>query len=250
MPGIMDFFTNSATPQQAAGPQPTQPVAAAAAAQGVPQAFAGTNADINVQQANAQAEANPLDPFKEVFTVDPNKAVQPADPLFKFDAEKLKQSVAAMQFAPQVSAEHMQKIMSGDAGTLVALLNQSTQAAFARAIEMTQKMVEHGVTTSQSRFETALPDKFRSLQAQEGFADDPIYSHEAMRPMVNALQAQFQAKYPNATGPQLAKMVKDYLASVAGAVKPQAPQQPQNAQQFFGQQGGQQDTNFFDFFGS
>lgn len=244
MAGIMDFFQGTATPEQAVGQgQQVTPESqkTAMAEAGVPNAFAGTKAD-------PSAAASPLDAFTEVFKVDPNKAVMPNDPLFKMDEQKLAESIANMEFAPQIQPDIMHKIMAGDAGALQKLLNQSTQQAFRQAVQMTQKMVEHGVTTSASRMETQLPDKFRSMQAQQTLQDDPVFSHEAMKPMVSALQQQFSAKYPNASGPQISKMVKDFMQATAETISPQKAAAPQNAAEFFAK-GDQGNTNFFDFFG-
>ena len=242
MAGIMDFFRGASVPQDVAG---NSPDAAAQkfedAKSGTPPAFSGNQLD----PANAPNAATPLAEFSKLWQIDSAAKQELDGPLFQMDNAKLQESVKAMEFAPTLSAEHIQQLANGDPAILQKALNASAQNTFLKMIEVAQKMIEHGVNTSNSRMESKLPDRFKSFQAQDAISNDPILNNEAMKPVVEALQAQFRQKYPQASTSQVVDMTKRYLTQLGQTVTPQTQSDRNEVLGNPGRQAGSADFNNF-----
>lgn len=222
---ILDWFQGKPQEQQ----QPAQPAqqdpaaqqAQADAATGTPAAFSG-----NAQQ-QPPSDA-PLASFSDLWKIDPATAAKPDGPLFQLDPVKLQEQIKGMEFAPNITPEHLQKIMQGDAGTLQQVLNVSAQNNFAKMMEVVQKMVTHGADTTRLRVESTMADKFKNFQVGETLSSNPLFNNPAIKPMVDSLTQQFQLKYPQSSAAQVSKMAEDFISQLGSAV---APNQSKPAQQ-------------------
>lgn len=244
--GSQGEITPAATQQQNPAQQnPATQQAQADAASGTPAAFSG-----NAQDPNAVAPT-PMADFKDLWKNDPNapNAQDPNAPLFSIDQEKLKQHVGSMEFAPQISAEHLQKIMQGDVATLYKALNATAQNGFLKTMEAVQHMVTHGSQTTMQRMENSLPNKFKNFQVNETLSATPLFNDEALKPITEKLQQQFQLKYPQASANDVAKMVTKFMESTANAINPNSGQNQGTNVNGHEQHKVPGNTDFSSFFG-
>lgn len=210
---FMDMF-NPGQPQ----PQLPNPAAQPAAASAAP---------ASTQPAGA-AQVSPLDIYAKVFTVDDKAAPNPQEaldsPLFNMDSKAFETAVQGMSFAPQVDAAIMQRIQSGDPAALQQLLNQATQNAFTQAVAFSQRLVEKGVGTFNTRLQGTLPDKFRSLATQSELTNTApnVAQHAAVKPMLDALQQNFIRANPQSTPKQIAEAMQGFLVTLGQQIAPPA----------------------------
>ncbi len=235
---LMNFFSapnataNPFQQQQPAAPAPQQPAPQQDPQLGGQPAGPGSQlqqGQTAPQQQPVQNPVNPLDKFTDLFKTDPQKPVEnPLDfsskPLLPADFDALQKSVDAASFAPQVTPEVMQKIMSGDVQTFQNLLAQASQTAFMQAARFSHGMVETGFKNYQGRLDQALPTRFQDLQTRNLLeSQHPAFQHEAARPVIEALRGFVVQQMPNATAQQQSEKIVEYLRALA----PQQQQQQQ-----------------------
>lgn len=229
------------TPQQQPAQQPAQAPRPDPQLGGQPsgpgsQVQQGQNAPQQQQPAGGnppQNTPNGLDNFTNLFKNDPkNPTSNPWDfistdkPLIANDFDALKSQVDNAQFAPQVTPEHMQRIMQGDVQALSQLLNQTAQAAFLQAARFGHGMVENGIQTYHGRLGEALPHRITDVTANaQLLQDNPTFAHEAARPVVEAVRAHVANQMPGATPQQIATKTAEYLRMLSG--NPQSQNTPQ-----------------------
>lgn len=200
---------------------------------------------------------NPLDTFTPFFNTDSksgdNKQPELFDPYFTDEHfTNLQQNIAQQSFA-NVTPEVMQKIMSGDTSAFAGVINQAIQSAFMMSTRLNNSMMSESIKTYHGRYQPELDTKFNTYHGQQTLnSQHPALQHPAMRPMVDALRAQFSQASPNDTPTQINDKIVAYLKQSAGLFNGdnqgvgndpiggnsrQQPQQKQDWNSWFSQNG-------------
>lgn len=226
---IMDLFRQApvqtvAAPAQAAAPTPgqipTTPTAVANAGAG----------DAPLSAANPPAVAaadvkSPLDEFAELWK-NPATGATPNTPapMFNLDPTKLLEAAKRIDFSNAVTPEQLTAISKGGEEATAAFVSAMQGVAATTLMHSavtTGNMVEKAVNQAKTDWIKDVPGLVKGLNLREATAtENPGLSHPAMKPVVDALQSQFQVKFPQASTTELRGMVSKYLDGMAGVLKP------------------------------
>lgn len=221
---ILDMFRGAApnnTPAQAQQqqvPAPTQP--------------AGAQQQSQVQDAqNAlstpAAGTSPLDNYKDLWQPATNEAGG-ATPIFNVDSAKILEAAGKANFASGLSPEVVANALKGDANAFMQAINSVAQQSFAQATIAATKLMEQGLEKHGQQQQELLPSLVKKSLVSNSMQDNPLYKHEATRPLLSALESQLAAKYPNATASQITEHAQQFIsefAKVASGTDAQSQQQ-------------------------
>jgi hypothetical protein len=240
--GMFDIFTNSqptnvAPPQGVPGvpgaPAPAQvqpgnipaPADPAAPGQGVVPASAANAAAV------PREPESPLDTFKDLWEpvpIDPANPV-PAAPQ-PLTAEQVQAAVAKANFAGAVTPDQMAAINQGGEAAQVAMaamMNSVAQQVMVQATMVNNKLTEKAVATALEAQKAEIPGMLRKQQSTSHLNDtSALFSNPAIKPVVEATQAQLLQKFPNATPAEITTMTQDYIQAMGEQFAPPPPSNP------------------------
>lgn len=228
---LLNMFASKA-PAPAAVPNPAPGQAPA----GIP-AQSGPAAGSNqpaFQQSGAQPPApqpaaTPLGEYGDLWQAPPvpEGAAQPTldDPFLQVDAGKVRELLATKNYLPgsPESVALLQKGMQGDVQAMQEFL-----ADFGRNIAMDAALTNAHVAeriarTGVSRLKDTIPQHVRSLTSADAlYSSNPTLNNPALKPMIEGVRAQFEAKNPTATPNQIAEMTMKYVNDIAAVFNPTA----------------------------
>lgn len=175
----------------------------------------------------ANENVSPMDAFKDIWQTPSDTNVDttlPSNMFAAVDPAKMLESARKVDFAKTISPEVLSKITAGGpeaAQAFAAAMNDVSQRAYAQSSFAATKIVEQALTKFEEGMNNRLPGQVKKLQVSESLREsNPALSHPAAAPIVEALQAQFTVKYPNASATEIRQMATDYLTGFAGAVLP------------------------------
>jgi hypothetical protein len=192
----------------------------------------------------------PLDQYKDLFTIDPNREVaDPNAPFITYDDKALADKVAEMQFVdPTQMAELATKAAQGDAAALMTLLNSTAQSAYSQGAKLAANISNRAAHAGISQVRGQMPTDVRSQLASSELATlNPNLSHPAIADQAQKTLAAFEQKFPTATPAQLAKYTNDYFNQVFAATNGSNHQEQSSGRSGPPPIQGSQD--FTDFFG-
>jgi hypothetical protein len=211
------FGSAPATPAPAAAPpqQPQQPT----------QAQPGNIPDPALPPQTPEApEASPLDQFKDLWQPSDNQTNSNA-PLLNVDPKKLAEAARKTDFAKMINPQMFEKIQAGGpeaAQAFAQAMNQVAQGVYAQSAFASSKIVEAAVAKAREQMLAEMPAQFKSQQVSESLrTENPALSHPAAQPIISAVKAQLQTKFPSASASELTAMAKQYLQNFASAAAPQ-----------------------------
>lgn len=173
----------------------------------------------------------PLDTFNTLW--EPVKQPEGGDPTLPAnifagtDPVKMLESARKVDFAKSIPPETLAKITAGgpEAGAaFLAAINDVSQRAYAQSSFAATKIVETALARFQDGLDTRLPSQIKKHSVSDAIRQsNPLLQHPAAAPIMQALEAQFTVKYPNATVAEIQGMASDYLTQFAGLALPKAP---------------------------
>jgi hypothetical protein len=170
------------------------------------------------QNQENKSAASPFEPYKDLWAADEVKDgdKNKSKSYLNIDSAKLREGVSKVDFKKVIDPAMAAKAMAGDVNSFMEVLNTVAQAAMANALQGSASFVERGLTTSEGRIFERLPSELkRHSLSDASFTENPALNHPGVRPMLQAVQAQFTAKYPDASTQEIAKMSKDYLVQMS-----------------------------------
>jgi hypothetical protein len=186
------------------------------------------NADPNnnlpgTQQNNTGNPSSPLDTFKDLFTIDPNKKPSKnpmEDPLFALDPKKLGEAVSQMDFTRGINPESIAKAFPQgvDSIELGNVLNHVARSAYMLSTQMIVGMMERGFKTNNGRLDSSMSGKFRDLAIQNSSTKHPALKHAAAQPVVAALKQQIASQNPNFTPQEVQDQAESYFLAMGKAM--------------------------------
>lgn len=229
---IMDFFRTSPTPpaQQSVN-QSAQGATATVQADPLTAQSNATNPTVPVDQSNSP-EAQ-LEAFKDLWKQDANAAA-PMSPLGTLNQKGIQEAAGKLDFTRVIPKEALSKIAAGGEEAQAAFaqsLNSVAQAVFANSTTANAKIVEAALDNQRKQFMSELPQMLKQHGLGEALAtQNPLLSHPAAQPMVEAIKNQMVQKFPNASQPELMQMVGQYMDQMAGLFKPKTEGEATKAQ--------------------
>lgn len=226
MSSILQKIFGTVNPQAVASP-----ANAAAAQPGNPPAPATDPVQQQQQQqqpnAAPAAPTSPLDGYKDLWQPVANANNDANAPLFNIDAAKITEAASKANFTAGISPELAQAALKGDANALSQIINSSSQQAFAQATIASTKLIEQALEKHGQRQAEQLPNMVKRQMVSDSLATNPLYQHEATRPLLAALEQQLAAKHPNATAAQITEHAQKFIAEFANVARgPQNTQDP------------------------
>jgi hypothetical protein len=223
---ILDIFRSAppAAPVQPAVPQ-------------VPQQQQADPNNLNTQ-ANGVTGANgivpdgsstvesPLSQFKDLWepvTDDKGNPVAPASERYiNIDPAKVMESAKKVDFAKLIPQEHFQAVAAGGEGAMqamMAIINTLGQTLYAQSAITSANLTEQTMGNAANRFAASVPDMIKQHQVSDSLrSEHPVFSNPATQPLLQLVEAQMTAKYPNATVSDIKRSAQDYITQFAGAI--------------------------------
>lgn len=172
---------------------------------------------------DAKAVHSPLDQFKTLWEPVENKgSIDTTSPAL--DPAKLQELVSKADFSSTISRENLAKIAQGGEEAQKAFtdsMNSVAQQVMVQALLATNKMTEQAVSKVNSAWESKLPEMLKKQTLSETLRDaNPVYSNPAVKPVIDAVQSQLAAKYPNASTTELREMSNNFIKVMSEAFNP------------------------------
>lgn len=172
-------------------------------------------------------DESPLAEFNDLWTpppADENAPVEPGSLYATVDPAKMLAAAKKVDFAKSISAETLAKITAGGADSgaaLMQVLNEVSQRSYAQATLAASKMIDTAIKQSQDVSNTRLPSLIKKHQVSDSIQQaNPALQHPAAAPILQALETQFTAKYPNATVTEIKDLASRYLTQFGKVVNP------------------------------
>lgn len=166
----------------------------------------------------------PLDPFTKIWEAVPTPktpdSTRPGQIFAGADPAKMLEAARGVDFSRAVDPSVLTRIAAGGedgAKAVLELANNIGQQAYAQGAFAGTQMIERGLERYDTGATSRLPSAIRKHHVSESVLEsNPGLQHPAVAPIVGLLEAQFAAKYPQAT----AKEIRDYtLNYLNGASK-------------------------------
>ena len=212
---IMDLFKTSTPAAQA-------PAAPAAPANQPPVSEA------NKEQQAAQTPVNPLDAYAKMYE-DANKNTDIQAPSFKLDPKVLGEVSKGMDFTKGIDQDLMAKALSGDAKSMLDLIQQTSRNAYSASLEHATALTETHLS-QRSEYEGKRIDAgVKNQLTSSALSEAPNYSHPVVKAELNRVASMIAQNNPDATPQQIAVAAQKQLQDLAAALTVQKSPEQQRA---------------------
>lgn len=193
------------------------------------------NSPQNSNYSQGANPSNPMDPFLKLLTPSQDvlkqhqnqQATQQAGIFGNLDQNAIADQVKKTNFASSVNPELAQKALSGDAQSLMDMMNQVAQNAFQASIQMSQGMVEHGVKTGQERVSGTLDSRIRDFQLNTHNSQNPALQHPVGKSLLKTMSKQIATANPSMSPQEVNQQAESFFMEFAKMIT----QPEQNKQQ-------------------
>ncbi len=230
---LMNMF--SKTQGAPAGAAPTQTPASQAPTTGP---AAGSTAAAFQQSATLPPkEQAPLAEYVDIFNNAPKEGAEiPAtldDPFLVVDKDKVRELIATKSFMSNTAEQQalVAKALGGDVQAFMEVLEGVGRNIYMDATLNSTHIAERIARTGVQRLQAAIPQQVRTMSSADQLAAiDPVFNNPAVKPLVDAMKAQFETKHPQATPKQIAEMTVKYFKDTGMVFNPApAPTAPKGA---------------------
>lgn len=182
----------------------------------------------NPAPAAEKEPTSPLEPFKDMWqpNVDSEgKPVtkEPAAPA-PLDQKELQKVISQADFSKAISAEDLAAITAGGEGAAEALtkaMNSVAQSTMLQSTLATDKMIEQAIQATAKATEARVIEQIRKQNLSDNLLEtNPLYSNPAVKPVMDAVQAQLSSKFPTASTSELATMAQDFIKAMGAELNP------------------------------
>lgn len=181
----------------------------------------------NNQNSQNNQQPNPLDTYSKMFD-NPNTEGDKA-PAFTIDPKVMDSVVSSQDFTQGIDPEVMQKAMSGDAQSMIQLIQNVGRNSYRAAIEHGGMLTDKFVGASLAHNGKSLGNKVRQELTTNALSSTPNFQHPVVKKQLTEIAQRLQQANPDATPQEIADAAKQYLTDLATALNPQDPkQQSQN----------------------
>lgn len=170
---------------------------------------------------------SPLDQYSSLWepvTTQGVDATLPANMFAGTDPAKMLEAARKVDFSKSIPPEVLAKITAGGpdaAAAFATALNDVSQRAYAQSSFASTKIVEAALAKFQEGMDSRLPSQIKKYQVSDQIREsNPALMHPAAAPIMEALQAQFTVKYPQATAKEIGDMAAQYLTNFNNVANP------------------------------
>lgn len=179
----------------------------------------GNNQPAGGGNNNGGDQNSPLDQFKELWQTgansDPAKATadqQKAADRIKNRSEKIKAAAKSLDYSRVIKPELAQKALSGDVNSFMQILNAVGQSSFAHALSQSHLHSDEAFSEFETSVFSKLPTELRKHQAMNTTLEgNSALNHPSIRPLVEGVQQQLTAAFPDATPAEIHKKTLEYF---------------------------------------
>ncbi len=172
----------------------------------------------------AKEPDSPLAPFEDLWsnTAKP-EGTETAAPT-EMTQEAIAKVMEGANFSNIMTPELQAKVEAGgaDAATAMeAMLNSLGRQALTQSTMISNKLTANAIKEALAAQALTIPDLVRAQSAKNHLIEsNPVFSNPAVKPLVDAAQAQFLQKNPNATQSDLTNMTQDLMTAMAETFGP------------------------------
>lgn len=214
---------NAFRPGVAAAPTPPAGIPAAAAVTSQTATSATTAPNGTIPGAGAPGAVTVktgIDAFDGLWELPKPKDGEASGPtpLFTGTPETMLEAARKTDFRTAATPEQISAITKGGPDALNAMLelmNDMTQKAFAQSAHASTRLITSALDKSEFARVSDLSTHIKRNTVRESLrADNPLYSHPAVAPLLAGLESQLLVKHPDATSAEITQMARDYFGGV------------------------------------
>lgn len=212
--------------QPTPGNMPAQPTMTTAVSDGT-----APNGAVPAGSAEPPPASSPLDQFKDIW--EPVSQAASESAFTKLDPSKVREAVNKADFSKALSQENLARIAQGGdeaIGAFTESLNNVAQQVLTQATLISNSLIEQQVSKALQQEQAKLPQMLKKQSVSETLASNPLFKNPAVRPVIEAVQHQLTAKYPNASAQEIAQMATNFVTVMGESFAPKpaskAPQEP------------------------
>jgi len=184
----------------------------------------------NAAVGGSDAGKTSEDKAKEIWGAKPIESPT-SKPVFQpTDPQALQQAVSSINFAEVVPAELMTKAAGGDAAAMMEMMNLVARAGYSASAESSKELLSQHDSVRTSQIDQLIEQRFKQMMGGEAVKKvNPAFENPKYAPMLDKLQKQFQAAYPNASPQELANHAQKFMEDFANDIYTGSPEGKQRA---------------------
>ena len=243
---IMDIFKPApakAAPAAASTSQPTAETSITSSGAGTNVAPAGTDPNSLKQETQ-----NPFDSYQKMFdNAAKNSAIEA--PSFSLDPKIVADVASKMDFTKGLNPELIQKATSGDAASMMQLIQEvgrnSYRASLEHATKLTDTHLGQRSEFESKRVKEGVRSQLTSDALSQGSDTNANLNHPVVKAELNRIAKSFanSPEYADASPQEIAKAAKQYMTDLHNALNPADPKKDKD-----GQPKGKE-IDYFDYLG-
>ena len=218
---IFDMFKSSPAQQsQQAAPQQPQ-----GGLHGVPTVTPEPN-NPTAPQSAPPMPASPLAEFNNLWDTDPNKKPTSSASNKPLNPADVQAAVSKTDFSSVLTPDLLAAIANGGEEAQKAYaqsMNLIAQKVMVDSTLVNNKLNEQLVAAARKEFQDSLPAMLRQQTSSDHLkTSNPLFSNPAIKPVIEATQAQLLQKFPNATPAEITEMTQKYVIAMGESFAPKA----------------------------
>lgn len=158
----------------------------------------------------------------QTATTPDGKPVQPQqDPLavqlFSLKPEDVTAAAAKLDFTSNINPELATKALSGDAASLMEMINSAARTAFVASTLNGANMMNDGFGRHGKAIDAALPTRLKNHALASATTDDPVLSHKAAQPILKGMMLTIAQNNPHLSAAQVQQAAEAYVKGLGEA---------------------------------
>lgn len=167
---------------------------------------------------------SPLDAYKELWDTAPTDPNKPSATPAALDPAKLQELVGKADFTNTVTPELMTAIEAGGEGATAAMMQVMNLVAQQSMVQSTlagNKLLETKIKSVEDNQAAIVAEAIRKQMLNNNLVEaNPVFSNPAVKPVIEAVQAQLAEKNPNATPAELTVMAQNFVTTMSESLNP------------------------------
>lgn len=243
---IMDLFKPAApkvAPAAATTPQPTTETSTTSSGAGTNVAAPGTDPNSLKQETQ-----NPFDSYQKMFdNAAKNSAIEA--PSFSLDPKIVADVASKMDFTKGLNPELIQKATSGDAASMMQLIQEvgrnSYRASLEHATKLTDTHLGQRSEFESKRVKEGVRSQLTSDALSQGSDTNANLNHPVVKAELNRIAKSFanSPEYADASPQEIARAAKQYMTDLHNALNPADPKKDKEGKAKTGE------IDYFDYLG-
>lgn len=162
--------------------------------------------------------AAPLAVFDKLWETDTTKpAATPTGVLPAVTVEQLSTTLAKSNFLANIPQELKAKAASGDAAAFDEVINAGLRNVMTQSVLASHGLVNAGAKAQSEQLMGQLPSLVRSNTVSDSLNTNPLYKNPAIKPVMDTVRSQLEAKFPQASSSEIAGMLDSYFVEMSKA---------------------------------